>query len=135
MYGLTFLFINVSFYQFVGDVADPFGNYPECDESNSSLSLEDTQTVAFENFGITASKTGVLVSVPGRAVSGSVLNARLYSIEGRCISSETIETAAGEGFSLNLTDSGASLPSGCYVVLMDDGSETLLRRKVLVIEQ
>ncbi len=116
-------------------VADPFGNYSECDESNNSLSLEDTQTVDFENFEITASKTGVLVSVPGRAVSGSVLNARLYSIDGRCISSETIETAAGEGFSLHLADSGASLPSGCYVILMDDGSETLLRRKVLVIEQ
>ena len=115
-------------------VADPFGEYLECDESNNTLCLTGVQTVPLEPVEVLASGTGITVNVPGSLSTGSVVNARLYSIDGRCVCAETIETSFGDGFSLSLSANDGSLPFGCYVIHMDNGSVTILNRKVLVIE-
>jgi len=115
-------------------VADPFGEYLECDESNNTLSLTGVQTVALELVEVLPSRAGVTVNVPGSLTTGNVVNARLFAIDGRCVCTESVETSFGDGFSLNLSTNDGSLPFGCYVILMDNGSETLLRRKVLVID-
>ena len=115
-------------------VADPFGEYPECDESNNTRCLTGIQAVALEPVEVIPSRTGITVNVPGSLSTGSVANARLFSIDGRCVCTETTETSFGDGFSLSLSANDGSLPFGCYIILMDNGSETFLRRKVLVIE-
>lgn len=115
-------------------VVDPFGDYQECDEANNTLRMLGLQRASIEALEISPSRSGLSVSIPGSAVSGSLIQAYLYSIDGRCVSSETIETIPGEGFSVTLSSDDGLLPFGCYVILMNDGEENLLRRKVLVID-
>ncbi len=69
---------------------------------------------------------------PGSTV-GSNVDIHLYSIDGRLVSNargELIPSAANK-FSLQGAD--GPLPSGCYILLVDDGEDICIKRKVIVL--
>ena len=113
---------------------DPFGEYQEADESNNTHTMGSAGTIPIEEISIESTSDCIRISIPAEALSHEVAEAMLFSIDGRLVSSCRAEISSGEGCSLNLTNSDGSLPFGCYVILLNDGEDLILRRKVLVID-
>ena len=113
---------------------DPFGEYQEADESKYTLAISSTGTCPIEEISIQSASDCIRISIPAGALSHEDAEAMLFSIDGRLVSSCKAEISSGEGCSLNLSNSDGTLPFGCYVILLNDGEDLILRRKVLVID-
>lgn len=62
------------------------------------------------------------------------LEAALFSLDGRLVSSCSENVLAGESCLLELASANGRLPFGCYIVLVKDGRSPILREKVLVLQ-
>ncbi len=113
---------------------DPFGEYQEADESNNTHTMACAGTCPIEEISIESASDCIRISIPAGVLSHEDAEAMLFSIDGRLVSSCRAEISSGEGYSLNLSNSDGSLPFGCYVILLNDGEDLILRRKVLVID-
>ena len=113
---------------------DPFGEYQEADESNNTLTIASAGVFPIEEISIESTSDCIRISIPAGALSHEDAEAMLFSIDGRLVSSCRAEISSGESCLLNLSSNDGSLPFGCYVILLNDGEDLILRRKVLVID-
>ena len=61
------------------------------------------------------------------------VNINLYSIDGRLVSITSGELIPSEATEFSLQGAGGPLPSGCYILLIDDGEDMCMTRKVIVL--
>lgn len=117
-------------------VIDPLMEYQEIDEGNNILDLsgEVIESTRVNEIILNSSRNGVSLSIPAEILSGDQVTAMLYSIDGRIVARNSTEVDSAGSLSLDLRSETGSLPFGCYVVLLNDGDDLILRRKVLVIE-
>lgn len=57
-----------------------------------------------------------------------------FKIDGRVVARNSTEVNSEGSLNLNLSSGTGSLPFGCYIILLHDGEDLILRRKVVVIE-
>ncbi|MCK5842353.1 MAG: hypothetical protein KAH31_09310, partial [Candidatus Sabulitectum sp.] len=64
----------------------------------------------------------------------SLTECPLYCGRIRLVDEQKVENNSGGSAFLALSNESGVLPFGCYVILLEEEGENLLRRKVLVIE-
>ena len=117
-------------------IVDPFMEYPEINSDNNIMQLPSdlVSPSLSEEIMITLSSDGISIAIPAQLCSRERMNALLFSIDGRLVDKQAVENNSGGSAFLTLSNDSGSLPFGCYVILLEEEGEYLLRRKVLVIE-
>ena len=116
-------------------MVDPFQKYLEVDEDNNTQEVGSVRSIPIEteDFRVISEDGEIKITIQiGTAVT-SIVDIHLYSIDGRLVSSirgELIPSTANE---FSLQGVNGPLPSGCYILTIDDGEDMCMTRKVIVL--
>lgn len=118
-------------------MVDPFMKLDEIDEENNTLDIagELIESTLVNRIVLSSSKEEVSITIPTEILSGNLVTAMLYSIDGRIVAQESAEVRSGVSLSIGLQGGNGYFSSGCYALLLRDGDNLIIRRKLLVIEQ
>lgn len=116
-------------------VVDPFQEYPEVDEDNNIQEVGVLFSTSFEpdGFRVTSKDGEVMISIQTGGTVATIVDISLYSIDGRLVSSTSGELIPSVANEFNLQGADGPLPSGCYILTIDDDEGLYMTRKVIVL--